>query len=215
MPGHIFDANTLRNFALVGQLSLLPSICPGNLYRSGIVKDELQKGPAGFYREHATSIALGETVRVDQFTRFQALDTTLQALGMIDIRVTGTAAHATTMALFGYCIDVEWMDEGEAESLALAATRNYHFYTDDFQAKELVLKYNDGLFRYPPLGVQATLYRPIPVHSTAWLLNRGVEQHLITREAAEHYFYEMRGIWGGHPQLTLLQLEEGPPLRYW
>jgi hypothetical protein len=215
LPGHIFDANTLRNFALIDQLPLLPRLCPGTLYRAGIVRDELHRGPAGFERSHRSALWSGDPDRILQYTRFQALEAQLRALGFSVMSVTTNVAHEEALDLFHHCVDVELMDEGEAESLALAALKDLVFYTDDFQAKEAVLAYNAGTFRFPPFGRSVALHRPIPVHSSAWLLDSAVQAGLLGAQDAEAHFLAMRAFWDRHPRQTLTVLKAGPPHLWW
>lgn len=213
--GHIFDTNTLRNLALVDQLNILPQVCSGSLYRSGIVKDELDQGAVNFGRAHLEEMRRGRPQRSVQSARFHQLNSTLKQLSVHDVQLTLNAAHADAFQFFGCCVSVEDMDAGEAESFALAATRGWTFYTDDRPAKQAIDRFNAGNFGCPPYGREPQLHRPVPVHSTAWLLLEAINSQVLTTREAEEAFAQMRDIWDRHPQQTLMQLRARGAAAYW
>lgn len=215
MTGHIFDANTLRNLALVDQLDVLPLVCSGTLYRSGVVKDELKRGPPAFERSHHEALRRGHPERSAQLNRFRGLDTALSALQVREVRLTTNAAHQEALKFFVCCQDTEGMDPGEAESLALAATRGWSFYTDDLQAKRATDRFNADQFGCPPYGSDLALHRPVAVHSTVWLLLEAVQCGVRSLADAELAFSQMRDVWDRHPQQTLSQLRQRGSSAYW
>lgn len=215
MSGHVFDTNTLRNLALVDRIGILPRVCGGQLYRSGIVKDELDRGAIAFGRAYQDELQRGSSQRSGQLVRFHRLSATLKELGVQDVRLTLNAAHDEAFQFFGCCVSVEDMDPGEAESFALAATRGWAFYTDDRPAKLAVDRFNAGNFGCPPYGREMQLHRPVPVHSTAWLLLEAIRLEVLTEAEAEEAFSDMRDVWDRHPLQTLARLRERGPSAYW
>ena len=214
MPGHIFDTNTLRNFVLCSAESLLPQVCPGNLYWSGIVKDELLKGPAAFRRLHQRELLQGDPDRTRQLAAFEQLETALSHQGFRNLRLTATAHHAEKMAFFACCLEEEEMDAGEAESLAWAAFNGLVLYTDDLNAYRAVERYNAGEFRCPPYGADRPPQQTVEVHSTPWLLMELVRQKRLAPKEAEQLFAQIMQVWYRHLGLTLAQLRQQPDL-YW
>jgi hypothetical protein len=208
LPGHVFDANTLRNFVLIGKANLLPLVCEGTLTWSGIVKDELAKGPKAFKRQFERELLMGDTQRHDHLLAFEKLETTLTDLEFINTRLNTSTAQAEMFLFFVCLVESERMDEGEAESLAFAAYRDRIFYTDDLHAYKAVERYNSGQSRCPPYGANPPPYARVKVHSSAWLLIEAVNQQHLTMKQAEAIFNNMVSVWGRHPRKTLTDLQK-------
>ena len=214
MPRHIFDTNILRNFGLCSAEHVLAQTCSGTLYWSGIVKDELTKGPPAFARVHQLELNRGDTDRAQQLATFQRLAASLEQQGFVNLRLNTSARHAEALAFFACCLDEEEMDPGEAESFALAAYRGLTFYTDDLHAYNAITRYNEGMFRCPPYGVALPPYEVVEVHSTPWLLIEAVRQGHLTSMLAEALFREIKQVWYRHPKRSLEELRALPD-SYW
>lgn len=185
---------------------MLPDVCSGPLFRSGIVKDELDRGAVAFGRAHQDELRRGSPRRSYQLVRFSRVSAALKDLGVQDVRLTLNSAHDGAFRFFACCVDDEGMDPGEAESFALAAMCGWTIYTDDWQAIRAIDRFNANRFRCPPYGKALELHRPVPVRTTAWLLLEATFVGVLTPSEAEEAFWEMREVWDRHPQQTLAQL---------
>lgn len=214
MPGHIFDANILRNFVLCSAEHFLLVACPGPLYWSGVVKKELSEGPAGFARVHKDDIDDGDVARIRQLEAFQGLETSLNRLGFINLKVTFNPHLTEAMEFFACCYDIEEMDPGEAESLALAVYRGFTFYTDDLNAYDAVERYNAKSFACPRPGSTPPPNALIEVHSTPWVLLELVRLGRLSMTEAEAVFLDFKEVWYRHPHISLAELESDPD-SYW
>jgi hypothetical protein len=218
VPGHIFDTNTIRNFVLTDSEYLLPKVCPGQLYGSSVVIDELKRGARAFEKQCRVELDAGDTRRHRQFTAFNQMATRLKGIGLIEVAVTTASKHADMMRFFACLLDSskEDMDAGEAESFALAAYRGFDFYTDDRYAMLTIEKYSTtpNLLKCPPPGEDPPPHQKILVHSTTWLLLKAIRESHISEMKAERIFDDMRSVWGHHPQRTLAEMQRKPDL-YW
>ncbi|WP_299429010.1 hypothetical protein [uncultured Meiothermus sp.] len=211
MPGHIFDANTLRNFALVGVLDLLPRILPGQLFVGATVRQELHLGVRAFQRNNSDK--LGDPAWVAYMTRFQSLDTYLKGLGFRRLAVSTSVAHQAMWNFLACLADEDVMEEGEAESMTLAAFRGLVLYSDELKVFREAENYKNGLFPCPRVG-QDPPPHAVEVHSSAWILLEGVEGGVLSMDDAEEIYLEMEIMWERHPKLSLSSLRSGHG-RYW
>lgn len=211
MPDHIFDANTLRNFALVGALDLLPRVLSGQFFVGATVRKELLEGARVFQRNNLDQI--GDPSWVTYTDRFQNLDTQMKRLGFKPLAVSTSVAHQGMWSFLACLADEDVMEEGEAESMTLAAFKGLVFYSDELKVFREAKNYEEGLFPCPRVGEDPPPHT-VEVHSSAWILLKGVADLVLPMEQAEDIYAEMRMIWERHPGRTLEELASGKG-RYW
>lgn len=211
MPDHIFDANTLRNFALVGALDLLPRILPGQLFVGATVRQELLEGVRAFQRNNLDQ--LEDPAWVAYVGRFQSLDADLKRLDFKSLAVSTSMAHQAMWNFLACLTDEDVMEEGEAESMTLAAFKGLVLYSDELKVFREAENYREGRFPCPRVG-QDPPPHTVSVHSSAWILLEGVGAGVLEIEDAEDIYREMQVIWERHPGLSLSSLRSGQG-RYW
>ena len=208
---HIFDANTLRNFALVGALDHLPALVDGDLCIGRVVREELKQGARVFPQRNFHR--LDDPNWATYVTRFQGLDAKLNQLRFTTLEVTSASTREGEFAFLTCLHNEEVMEDGEAESFTLAAYRDLVLYSDEYKVYREGDNFSAHDFPCPYHGNELPEY-DITVHSTAWLLLKGVERGVFAEDTAEDYYLAMRDIWPRHPKKTLVELADGDG-KYW
>ena len=202
MAGHIFDTNTLRNFALADALGVLVKVCASRRLVSRAVRSELRRGMHGYARANSDRIAHPPWSLYA--TRFHGLEAALGQLGFEDAGISDSGEHELQRRILAYLIDGDRLHAGEAESLAIAACSGFAFYTDEAAVHgvgaTLWEEFGDALLAAGRRG-------PVPVHSSAWILLEAVKSSKLTMDRAEDIFDEMREVWERHPRKTLRALK--------
>jgi hypothetical protein len=209
LPGHIFDANVLRNFLLTGTLALLPKICSGKLYLEEIVYEQLARGKLVYRRVHVKHPDDPHHLYPE---RFEALDAALKQCGFIKLSLA-QSRNAAEQAYLACLVDEDAMDAGDIECLVLAACRGFTLYSDDLGLCREVQVLNAGNSPCPRYGTGAPPHLPVEIHSTAWLLLEGIRHGHLSQTVAEALWREMQSL-ARLPTETLMQLAAGRG-RYW
>ena len=197
MPGHVFDANVLKNILLSGHLSLLPELCPGQRYLPVSVYNELLDTKRAFQRMLGRS-PTDALVRINML--LQNLDAHLERGGLTRLNVLQTD-NANEFEFYVCLDDEDRIDPGETECITLAAYRDLTLYSDDLGAFREVQAINSGTAAC--LRDQGAMTLPLTAHGTIWLLLKAAQEgHLTLREASDAYDFmrfELKSRLPRHP----------------
>lgn len=209
MPGHVFDANVLKNILLSGRLSLLPELCPGQRYLPISVYNELLDTRRAFQRMLGRS-PRDALVRINML--LQDLDAHLERAGLVRLNVL--QSDNPDELEFYACLDEEdRIDPGETECIALAAYRDLTLYSDDLGAFREVLAINSDTADC--LRDPSTMTLPLTTHGTIWLLIKAAQEGRLTLQKASDAYdfmrFELRSRLPRHPLGTIM----ADPSQYW
>jgi hypothetical protein len=141
------------------------------------------------------------------------MDTEMKRLGFKPLAVSTSIAHQAMWSFLACLADEDVMEEGEAESMTLAAFKGLVLYSDELKVFREAKNYEEGRFPCPRVGEDLPPHT-VEVHSSAWILLKGVESLVLSMNQAEDIYAEMQVIWERHPGKTLNELASGKG-RYW
>jgi hypothetical protein len=176
-----------------------------------VVREELKQGARVFPQRNLHR--LDDPNWATYVARFQGLEAKLNELRCTTLEVTSASTRQGEVAFLTCVQDEEVMEAGEAESFTLAAYRGMVLYSDEYKVYREGENFNAHTFPCPYYGDELPEY-DIAVHSTAWLLLKGIEQDVFSEATAEDYYLAMRDIWPRHPRKTLAELADGDG-KYW
>lgn len=182
MPGHIFDANVLKNFTLSGHLALLPQLCSGPCYLPSSVYNELMATKRAF-KVLANRVPSAEVVGINVV--LQNLDASLQNAGLLRVNLLQTD-RPDELAFWTCLHEEDRIDPGETECIALAVYRDLTIYSDDRAALLEVEAINSRTADCIRMVGDPRL--PLTMHSSIWLLLKAAQEGLLTlTEASRAY----------------------------